>query len=411
MVKGDKFLIIILCLSLWPGVIYAADPPSEPQVQLSINPESVKFRCVSVNNNDPKTLTITNNGNTGLEIGTITIEGADSSQFTKQDDICSAQTVAPRNTCTLKAVFSPTSGGTGGPKSANLSIPSNDPATPKVVPLRGTAILTSDTDGDCIPDSNDDYPNDNTKATPQAATGTGKITVDTSSTAGTSLTDVQAISDSDPTLNPTGKPSNYQFKDGLVSFNVTVANPGNTATVKITYPSTIPAGAKYYKVNPSGFYEFSGAVFVGNTVTLTLTDGGSGDRDGSANGVIDDPGGVATPAGGVSGGAGGGGGGGCFIATAAYGSDLDLHVKVLRDFRDNYLLTNPFGKAFVAFYYGTSPPIAEYISKNEVLKIATRWALTPLVYVIKYPFILQFILLVPIPVLIRKKGKVNGGTH
>lgn len=393
MVRGDKFLIIILCLSLWPGVIYAqGQPPPEPQAQLSISPESIRFRCVSVNNNDPKTLTITNNGNAGLEIGAITIEGTDSSQFTKQDDTCSTQTVAPGSTCTFKAVFSPRSGGTGGPKSANLSIPSNDPATPKVVPLRGTVILTLDTDGDCIPDSNDDYPNDNTKATPQAATGTGKITVDTSSTAGTSLTDVQAISDSDPILNPAGKPSNYQFKDGLVSFNVTVSNPGNAITVKITFPTTIPTGAKYYKVNANGFYEFPGAVFNGNTVTLTLTDGGSGDRDGLANGVIDDPGGVATPAGGVSPSpSGGGGDGGCFIATAAYGSYLHPHVKVLRDFKDNYLMTNVPGRIFVDFYSKVSPPIADYLRGHEPFRTITRFVLTPIVYGVEYPFLIPIV--------------------
>ena len=402
--------ITILGLFLGPRILCADGPPPEPQAQLSISPERVDFKCVSASNHEPETLTITNNGNAGLEIGTITIEGADSSQFAIQEDLCSSQTVAPSHTCTFKAVFSPPSGGAGGPTSANLKIPSNCASTPKVVALRGTALVGTDSDGDCIPDSNDDYPNDATKATPQAATGTGKMTVDTSSNVGASLTDVQAISDSDPTVNQTGKPSNYQFKDGLVSFNVAGLNPGSTITVKITYPTTIAATAKYYKVNANGFYEFAGATFSGKTVTLTLTDGGSGDRDGLANSVIDDPGGVAIPTGGVSGG-GGDGSKGCFIATAAYGSDLAFQVKVLRDFRDNHLLKNPFGRRFVAFYYKTSPPIAECIRKRKALKAATRLVLTTLVYVIMYPFSFGILLLVPIAVLIRRRSGANKGNR
>lgn len=77
--------------------------------------------------------------------------------------------------------------------------------------------------------------------------------------------------------------------------------------------------------------------------------------------------------------------GGCFIATAAYGSYLDPNVMVLRKFRDRYLLTNRPGKALVYFYYSTSPPIADFISRHGWVKVAVRLFLTPLVYGLKYP--------------------------
>ncbi len=89
----------------------------------------------------------------------------------------------------------------------------------------------------------------------------------------------------------------------------------------------------------------------------------------------------------------GGGGGGCFIATAAYGSYLDPHVYVLRNFRDRYLLTNSLGQAFVDSYYRYSPPVADFISKHETLKIAARWALTPVVGGVEHPYTAASILL------------------
>jgi YVTN family beta-propeller protein len=42
---------------------------------------------------------------------------------------------------------------------------------------------------------------------------------------------------------------------------------------------------------------------------------------------------------------------GCFIATAAYSSPMEPKVRLLRDFRDRFLLTTGKGKAFVHLYY------------------------------------------------------------
>lgn len=87
--------------------------------------------------------------------------------------------------------------------------------------------------------------------------------------------------------------------------------------------------------------------------------------------------------GGSSGGGGGGGGGGCFIATACYGSTMADEVVDLRSFRNNYLLTNVPGRAFVGFYYRHSPPIADYIRSKQALRAMVRFCLKPLVKLAK----------------------------
>ena len=73
----------------------------------------------------------------------------------------------------------------------------------------------------------------------------------------------------------------------------------------------------------------------------------------------------------------------CFIATAAYGSYQEPHVKVLRQFRDKYLLTNASGRAFVKQYYKLSPPLAKRIEGSKNGKRVARIALIP-VYVFAY---------------------------
>jgi len=66
------------------------------------------------------------------------------------------------------------------------------------------------------------------------------------------------------------------------------------------------------------------------------------------------------------------GGGFCFIATAAYGTDTAEQLDILREFRDEVLLPNSLGARLVSLYYRTSPPLANFISQQEILRTAVR---------------------------------------
>jgi hypothetical protein len=57
----------------------------------------------------------------------------------------------------------------------------------------------------------------------------------------------------------------------------------------------------------------------------------------------------------------------------------------LRQFRDDYLLTNKPGRALVAWYYRNSPELAARIAANESERAVVRSLLTPVVYWLKYP--------------------------
>lgn len=69
----------------------------------------------------------------------------------------------------------------------------------------------------------------------------------------------------------------------------------------------------------------------------------------------------------------------CFIATAAFGSILEPHVTVLREFRDSVLMDSRIGQQFVGLYYKFSPPLAAIVAENSFLRLVTRAALYPII--------------------------------
>jgi hypothetical protein len=75
---------------------------------------------------------------------------------------------------------------------------------------------------------------------------------------------------------------------------------------------------------------------------------------------------------------------GCFIATAAYGTPTAKQIDVLREFRDEVLLKNAVGSQFVTLYYRFSPPVANVIAGNEILRTLVReFLVDPIVHVVE----------------------------
>lgn len=69
----------------------------------------------------------------------------------------------------------------------------------------------------------------------------------------------------------------------------------------------------------------------------------------------------------------------CFVATAAYGSSMDVEVDVLRRFRDRFLRTHAAGELMVEGYYTFGPALARLIGPSDTLRRLARAGLAPIV--------------------------------
>lgn len=235
-----------------------------------------------------------------------------------------------------------------------------------------------DADGDGIEDSADNCPNDvNEDQADADADGFGDVC--NSSAAVVGCADCTISNVTSPGL-PAGAPPGFRVNE-TVSFTATEVY--TTADISITFAS-MPSSPYFYKVTNGAWIQIYPAnnstgirnVFLnGNTLRYTITDNSAVDED-PTEGTIQDPiaAGHMTSGIHVSGSSGE-----CFIATAASGNSMAPHVKILREFRDRFLLTNSVGKALVDFYYIYSPAVADFITKHSKLKIIIRLSLLPIV--------------------------------
>ena len=176
-------------------------------------------------------------------------------------------------------------------------------------------------------------------------------------------------------------PDQFTFTDQTnVAVGKTVTS--NIITVsgidpKVTIPISISGGT--YSINGGAYTSAIGTVSNGDTVTVQQTASSLSHTTTNATLII----------GGVSGtfnvttenvpDVGSSDPFPCFIATAAFGSPMAGQVEILRQFRNRYLLTNDFGRKFVAWYYRNGPVAANFIKDKPLVKAAVRTALYPLI--------------------------------
>lgn len=271
---------------------------------ITVIPLNIDFGNVNVGNYSDSTVTVSNDGNGSLEIGTVT---SPSFPFSVIADTCSGQMLAFSETCSIDIRFEPTD---TVAYSDSFDIPSNDPdENPVTVNLNGTGINnapsahpngpytevegqslildgsgSSDSDGSIVLyewdiDNNGTYEYSSALPTQshayaQQGTSTIKLRVTDNLGATDVATTTANISDTSPTADFTGSPTS-----GTGPLTVNFTNNSTGYDQPLTYEwdfdndGTIDSTA----LNPS--YTYNNQVTY--TVKLTVTD-----SDGSTNILI-----------------------------------------------------------------------------------------------------------------------------
>jgi hypothetical protein len=115
---------------------------------------------------------------------------------------------------------------------------------------------------------------------------------------------VDAVISEDPSSLLSNSASIYKpeyMPFGLINFKLLLTEPGVEAVVTVYVSEPAPDSSNWYKYDPveETWQDYSAHAQIsqdGTSIVLTLQDGGFGDADGTANGIIVDPSGIGTAA-------------------------------------------------------------------------------------------------------------------
>ena len=125
------------------GALTFSIPPGQQGISgpsISLSASTFSFGSIQTGSaSQPQALTLTSNGGQALSINSISIGGADPSQFMETDTCQAPAVLQPNKFCSVSITFQPTSTGVGS-QQATLSIIDNAPGSPQSLTMTGLGV-------------------------------------------------------------------------------------------------------------------------------------------------------------------------------------------------------------------------------------------------------------------------------
>ena len=279
---------------------------SQATAQLFISPTTLDFGSYAIGESATGIVTVSNTGSTALYINSISIDG-DVVQF-RQTNNCYGN-LFPSQNCSLDVIFQPTA---AGDFTAYITIQSN--VITEYVSLTGSSASAGLSSIVLYPES----------------LNFGDVAVGDSSTQTITVSNLGSTSLRIFSITLSGDSGHFSQANNCNQILPPKSNCKITARFSPTSEGRKDAEINVNSSDPAA-----------PSVSASLT--GVGTRGDAFNAF-------------------------CLISTSLYGSGMEEAIAILRRLRDQFLLTNSFGKRVAEFYYRLSPKAAGFITQHQTLK-------------------------------------------